>query len=371
MVEINTLDEAYDNEEIHICPLNDSTQRAGIEIYLTDEENYKPYQSPYNAKASSNKASSDVENEESEDSESSDDEESVNDDYSSAYTLCLGDIVETFYYGDLFSLDFESEYKEMTASATFTKNHVNLKQFYKGKRLKLVTEWEEPDSSMEWSELGEAITGFITEQTFKEDEVEVKVNGMCMLMEQTLEFEFSQMYRADILKEILLSAGMNPIIDVTGLDNDITDFKNEMTNNNNGGSNSPIGPSSGNIAQLAQQICQGKTSDLAKAQAIHTYIQQHVDYPTPNYPGHKKCPTEVLRSGLSNCCDRARLGHEMANAVGLQNRGVHGPNHVWVQYYVDGSWQDSDPGYSRRSLGQVYQNMKMDSLWDFPSHGAC
>ena len=57
----------------------------------------------------------------------------------------------------------------------------------------------------------------------------------------------------------------------------------------------------------------------------------------------------------------------MAQVVKLKARGVHGPNHVWVQYYVDGGWHDSDPGYSRRSIDQVYQDMSMDSTWEFPS----
>ena len=74
---------------------------------------------------------------------------------------------------------------------------------------------------------------------------------------------------------------------------------------------------------------------------------------------------EVVRSGYSNCCDRARLGHEMANAVGLYNRGVHGPNHVWVQYKIGGQWVDSDPNYSRPNLGEVYEGMSMDSEWTF------
>ena len=124
---------------------------------------------------------------------------------------------------------------------------------------------------------------------------------------------------------------------------------------------------SGDVAKAAKEACKGKKGAKAKANAITAYICDHVQYPSPNYSDHHKCPAEVLKSGYSNCCDRARLGYEMAKVVNLKARGVHGPNHVWVQYYVDGSWQDSDPGYARRSLGQVYQNMSMDRLWEFPS----
>ena len=263
-------------------------------------------------------------------------------------------------------MDFDSDYKEMTNEATFTRQELDLKQFYKGVRLKLLSEWEEPFKTIEWTDLNECITGFITEQTFQEEETEVKVNGMTFLLEQTLEFKFTQMPRADIIAEILKSVGLNPIINVEGLDNDVIDFTNENSSNTgNASSNNPIGESSGNIAQLAQQVCKGKTTDLAKAQAIHTYIANNIKYPEPNYSDHQKCPVEVVRSGYSNCCDRARLGHEMANAVGLYNRGVHGPNHVWVQYKIGGQWVDSDPNYSRPNLGEVYEGMSMDSEWTF------
>lgn len=351
-----------DKGTVHIAPSNFSIQRAGIEVYETDEQNFKPYVSPSNAKASDNLKSADVDNEESE--ESSDSEYTG----ASAFTLHQGEILNTFYYTDLISLNFESDYKDMTSSATFARNELNLKQFFKGIRVQLLTEWEEPDKELEWTDLLSAETGFITEQTFKPEGVEVKVSGYETLLEQKMAFEFKSMPRADILAEIIKSAGMNPIINVKGLDNDVTDFTNEITRKVSGTvSNKAIGPSSGNIAEIAQAVCKGKSSDMDKAQAIHTYIRNHVNYPEPNYYNHKKCPTEVLRSGLSNCCDRARLGHEMANAVGLVNRGVHGHGHVWIQYKISGQWVNSDPGVSRATLGGVWGGSSYDRTWSFPA----
>lgn len=346
--------------EVHISPSNYSIQRAGIEVYDTDEENYQPYVSPSNGKSGDNLKSADVANENS--------EENVEEEYTgeSAYTLHQGEILNTFYYTDLLSLNFESDYKEMTSNGTFTKQDINLSQFYKGIRIKLLSEWEEPDKSITWDDLLSAEEGFITEQTFKPDEIEVKVSGMETLLEQNMAFEFKNMPRGQILFEIIKSAGLNPIINTSGLDDDITSFTNEIKRKNSTTvSNQAIGRSSGKIAQVAQAVCQGKTSALDKAQAIHNFINNHVDYPSPNYSNHRKCPMEVLRSGLSNCCDRARLGHEMANAVGLQNRGVHGPGHVWVQYAIGGKWVDSDPGSSRPTLGSVWKGMSMDSVWTF------
>ena len=351
-------------DEVYISPSNFSIQRAGVEVYETDEEHFSRYVSPYNAKAMNNVNYADVENENTENSDAT--TESVNQEYTSAYTLHQGEIINTFYYSDLNSLNFESDYEEMTCNGEINRFEVNLNQFYKGIKIKLLSDWEEPSSTLDWTDLDECIAGFITEQTFKEDGVDVKISGMSILLEQSLNFEFTQLPRSQILYEIILSAGLTPIINVTGLDDDIIDFKNEIkVNTNNTNTNIPIGRSSGQIAALAQQLCQGKTTALAKAQAIHTYIANHVEYPSNNYSNHRKCPTEVLRSGLSNCCDRARLGHEMANAVGLINRGVHGPDHVWVQYLIGKKWVDSDPSGGRPNLGSVWKGMSMEGLWIF------
>lgn len=365
MVNTDYINEAVSGEdEVYINPPNFSIQRAGVEVYETDEDNYLRYSSPYNLKAANNINNADVANENLDDSE--DDSESMNAAYTSAYTLHQGEIVNTFYYSDLNTLNFESDYKEMTSNGEISRFEVNLNQFYKGVKIKLISDWEEPGTTLDWGDLDECMAGFITEQTFKEDGIDVKISGMSVLLEQSLNFEFSQLPRSMILYEIIKSAGLTPIINATGLDDDIIDFKNEIKiSTPNTSSNTPIGKSSGQIGALAQQICQGKTTALAKAQTIHTFIANHVEYPTPNYTDHRKCPTEVLRSGFSNCCDRARLGHEMANAVGLVNRGVHGPNHVWVQYQIDNQWVDSDPSGSRPNLGSVWQGMSMDSVWTF------
>ena len=339
---------------IHVSPKQYSVQRAGLEVYYTDEDSYSQYISPYNEKAV------DITKVEVESESSSENSASV-------FKLHRGQILETYYYGDLLNLNFDEDYVDMSQTGTINREAVNLQQFFKGVRICAMTEWEAPNETLTWDNLEVAIEGFITEQTFKEKNVEIKVEGYTKLFEQQIPFKFQNMYRSEILREIILSAGLQPYINSEGLDDDITNFTNEVKTKASSSSNTPIGESSGNIAELAQQICQGKNTDYAKAQAIHSYIQKHVQYPSPNYSDHKRCPMQVLKTGISNCCDRARLGHEMANAVGLHNRGVHGPNHVWVQYKINGKWVNSDPGTSRPKLGPVYEGMSMDRVWSFPS----
>lgn len=336
--------------EIYLEPMVMSVQRAGLEVYYTDEEHYTQYISPSNSKAVD---MTEVEIES--DSETGDE--------SNTFKLHKGQILETYYYTDLLTLNFDSDYKDMSNTGTINRGDVNLHQFYKGVRLCAVTGWESPSTTLSWDDMDVAIEGFITEQTFKEKNVEIKVDGFTKLLEQQIPFKFQQMYRSEILREIILSAGLQPYINCEGLDDDITDFTNEVKVKKS--DNTPIGKSSGQVGKLAQQLCQGKTTDLDKAQTIHSYIAKHVEYPHPNYSNHHRCPMKVLQTGISNCCDRARLGHEMANAVGLHNRGVHGPGHVWIQYKINGKWVNSDPASSRPKLGAVWKGLSVDSMWTF------
>lgn len=338
--------------EIYSQPKQMSVQRAGLEVYKTDEEKYTQYISPSNEKA--------VDMTEVEVETDSDSGDSAN-----VFKLHKGQIQETYYYTDLMSINFDTDYADMNQSGTINRESVNLHQFYKGVRICLLSAWEEPLKTLSWDEFGVALEGFITEQTFKEKNVDIKVEGYTKLLEQQIPFKFQQMYRSEILREIILSAGLQPYINATGLDDDITDFTNEVKTKKNSTSNKPIGESNAVVSKLAQEICQGKTTDRDKAQAIHSYIARHIQYPSPNYSDHHRCPVKVLQTGISNCCDRARLGHEMANAVGLHNRGVHGPGHVWIQYKINGKWVNSDPSSSRPKLGAIYNGLSVDSMWTF------
>lgn len=356
-------------------PINGSELFAGLEVYRTDEENFIPYESPYNQASST--ASTETEGEDTEsDTETEEDTESESENSNTdetdeevekvGFKLHQGEILDTYYYQGLNNIGFETDYAEMTNEGNIVKSSVDLDRFYKGVKLKVLAEWKSPyDTGFSWTNLEEALYGFITEQTFKDNSVEIKVSGHTKLLEKKAKFKFSQLKRSLILQEVILTAGMIPYINVDGLDDDVTDFSNESSGSS--GSNQAIGESSGNIAEIAQSVCKGLTDSRAKAQAIHTYIRDHVNYPHPNYYNHRKCPVQVLKSGLSNCCDRARLGHEMANAVGLKNRGVLGPGHVWIQYWIGNKWVNSDPGVSRPRLGGVYNGLHVTRVWSFPS----
>ena len=209
-----------------------------------------------------------------------------------------------------------------------------------------------------------AVEGFITDITYNNEKIDLKINGMDTLLEKEEKFTFKKTKRSKIIKKIIEAAGLKAKINVTGLKDTATDFTNISTSSSDkAGSSGSIGNST--VSELAQEVCKNANTDREKAEAIHTYIYKHVKYPHPNYLNHRKCPQEVFKSGLSNCCDRARAGHEMANAVGLESRGLHGHKHVWVQYKINGQWVNSDPGQTRPKLGSVWGGDGHDKIWKF------
>ena len=324
-----------------------SLARSGFEVYKTSEPDSETLETTIGGKNS--------EGDSSEDNSSKD-----------GFKLLNGETIETDYYANMFKNSFEGDYEDISSSGNVSFPSVDKSKVYKGKKVCLKKEWETSKKPITWKDLKTVLLGFITEQTYSQDNVELKIVGMHKLMEREAQFDFHQMKRSEIIQAIIEESGLKAEVDPTGLKDDVIDYSNQSSDSSDS-SDAAIGESSGNIAQLAKKVCKGKKTDEAKAQAIHTYIRDHVQYPSPNYYDHHKCPTEVLSSGYSNCCDRARLGHEMANAVGLVNRGVLGPGHVWVQYKINGKWVDSDPGVSRPKIGAVWQNMSMNSVWEFPS----
>jgi len=338
-----------------------SIPRNIFEVYKTDEENFVPYEPNMGEKEEESSSDSDSDKKEEEEEE---EEVEENDE---GFTLHQGEILETYYYGDFFRTEHEYDYEAISNNGSITVPSIDKKRFYKGVRTCLRKGWEEHGSTVTLDDLSEVLLGFITEQTFDENGVDITLSGMTKLLDKKYQFDFSQMKMSVILEEMIKTAGLKPVVDFTGMEDEVIDYSNTSSEESDDEGGDYSGNVSSDVKAMAKKVCKGKKSAKAKANAITAFICDHVKYPSPNYSDHHKCPSEVLSSGYSNCCDRARLGYEMAKVVKLKARGVYGPGHVWVQYYVDGQWQNSDPGYARRTLGPVYNNLQVIRLWDFPS----
>lgn len=333
---------------------------SGFEVYETEEPEEKEEEE---------EEEEDKKKKETDDEEETEDTETNTAELSDAqkdlqrFVARNGEIIEIACYDNMYKNSFDEDYEGIsnTGSASFTE--IDKSRFFKGKKICL-KKTNDTGKAVKWKDLHSCLLGFIADIKFTETSTDLKLVGMSKLLEQEAQFSFTQTKMSEILKQMIETAGLKANIDVTGLNDEVIDYTNVSSS---GDDSDTTGAYSEDAGKLAKQVCKGKKTDRAKAQAIHSWIQKNVHYPSPNYSDHHKCPSEVIKSGISNCCDRARLGHEMANAVNLGNRGVHGPNHVWVQYKIDGDWVDSDPGESRPDLGSVYEGMSMDSVWDFPS----
>ncbi|WP_409199620.1 transglutaminase domain-containing protein [Methanobrevibacter sp. DSM 116169] len=118
-----------------------------------------------------------------------------------------------------------------------------------------------------------------------------------------------------------------------------------------------------NNAQIqvkAQELTAGLTSNIAKALAIFTYVNEVTDYDF--YYGTRYGAVGTLNSKVGNCVDCSHLLIALSRASGLPARYVHGVctfnsgsriDHVWVEILVDDTWVVADTTSSKNTLGQV------------------
>lgn len=358
-----------DNEtvtkELFLSPDNYSLPRFMFEAYFTDEESFEPY-----VPLSSYTPEDEDEEKKEEDEDSEDEEETTEEEEDTdGFKLHQGEILETYYYQNITETSWENNYEDIDNTGSIKLPEIiDLDRLYKGVRCLISYENEGLTDNLTYDDLSDVLLGFITEETFNEGGMELSLSGMTKLLEEEYQFNFTQMKRSDIIKEVIKTAGLKPEVNPEGLLDEVIDYTN-VSSDNSSDDDTGSGDTSGvdgDVVKLAKQVCKGKKGAGDKANAICNWIGTNILYPHPNYSDHHKCPAQVLKDRQGNCCDRARLGYQMGKVVGLTGRGVHGPNHVWVQYQIDGQWIDSDPGSSRKSIGQTWKGMSMDRLWEFP-----
>jgi len=207
--------------------------------------------------------------------------------------------------------------------------------------------------------LDKSITGFITEQTFSEAGVNVKVAGMTTLLERNFKFDFKQMKRSKILEEIIKTAGLTPVIDVKGLDDDVTDFSN-LSSDKSSSDSGLAGGEGATIDGLVKQIVGSETNELAKAKKIHEWLRQNViygSYECSKYSSAEEC---LKHKSSLNCADTARLTRAMMASAGLKCYVVHGPYHFWVMIEIGGKKYASDQT-GRESAGMA--GSEFNTVW--------
>ena len=189
-----------------------------LEVYKTDEENFTPYTPNTGSTTVTDEGAETTEEDETTSTEETEDKE--------GFTLHQGEILETYYYGGFFDVECESDYEDINNSGSISLPSVDKDRFYKGVRVLLRKGWENIGEHIDSLKLEEVLLGFITEQTYNEDSVELKLSGMTKLLEQEYKFNFTQKKISEILEEMIKTAGLVPKVDPTGLDDMVIDYTN-------------------------------------------------------------------------------------------------------------------------------------------------
>lgn len=288
----------------------DSQARSGIEIYKTKDSNIETV--------------SDEEDKE-------------------GFVLHNGTITEIAYFDEMFDNSFEYDYGDISSGGSISLPEVDETKFYKGQKILLKKAW----NPKKWEDLKDCLLGFITEQSYNEDGVELKISGMSKLLEQEKEFSFTKTKRSVILKHIIESAGLKANINTKGLKDEKIDYTN--VSSSSGGSETN---GSAEISSFVQGAIGNETDDYKKMELINKKIASTVIY--SNYEcTHCSTPEEALKKKKLNCGDTSLLECACMKSANLNAEVVHGDYHFWTVVTIKGKEYACDATNSK-GIGYVW-----------------
>ena len=148
------------------------------------------------------------------------------------FTLHQGDIKETHTYDKIFSTSWSSDYEGMESSGSITIpfHKEDLQYIYKGVRCLLKTKRFKYDVNDEQIQIddSEGYLCFITDVNISDNKLELSLNGYEKLLEQENILSFSNQRRSTILEEVIKMAGLVPVVDATGLPDELINWSTEQ-----------------------------------------------------------------------------------------------------------------------------------------------
>jgi hypothetical protein len=210
----------------------------------------------------------------------------------------------------------------------------------------------------------DTVYGFITEVSHdqKGTEIEIKDWGYC-LEDDKIELGFQDMHRSEILEEVIKSYGLVPIVDLSGLQDDVISWDNSKSKGSSD-DDSGSGDSSGcaSLDEAVDKAIKGKSDPLDKAKAIDQAFKGYI-----YYEGYSDCqyPNDLnaaWKDAHLNCADGANVLSAMFIRGGLKPCIVHVPDHYIVRLTIKGkNWFTDNAAvtgqHTSRPFGQVYHNM--------------
>lgn len=185
----------------------------------------------------------------------------------------------------------------------------------------------------------DTVYGFVTEVTHdqKGTEVEIKDWGYC-LEENRIELGFENMKRSQIMEEVIKTYGLVPLVDLSGLRDDVISWDNSTSKSSSDSSAGTGGDSTGSesIDQAVDNAIKGKTSCYDKAEAIYEAFRQHCYY---EYYYNCEYPNDLDKAWQDahlNCADGANVLSAMFQRGGIKATIVATPGHYIVRVNCDG-----------------------------------
>lgn len=154
--------------------------------------------------------------------------EKISDDRT-GFILHQGEIIETHTYDTIFSTSWNSDYEGISSDGSISLpfHKEDLQYIYKGVRCLLKTKrFGNFDDKIEIDD-EDGWLCFITDVNIDNNKLELSLSGFEKLLEQENILSFTGLRRSVILREVIKMAGLEPVIDTTGLPDEIINWSTE------------------------------------------------------------------------------------------------------------------------------------------------
>ena len=258
--------------------------------------------------------------------------EKISDDRA-GFILHQGEIIETHTYDTIFSTSWNSDYEGISSDGSISLpfHKEDLQYIYKGVRCLLKTKrFNNFDDKIEIDD-SEGWLCFITDVSIDNNKLDLTLSGFEKLLEQENILSFTALRRSVILREVIKMAGLEPVIDTTGLPDEVinwsTEKQSDKENDQSGGGYNVSGDGSWTEQMLEELAPQLKYEHLGSGHDP----QKGYDIVTKNKAG--------------DCYDVTAFAYYVYNfKIGIPCRdivgkgyGASGTHHV-AMILKDGDW---------------------------------
>lgn len=218
----------------------------------------------------------------------------------------------------------------------------------------------------------DSLLGFITDSSISNDGIEVTLSDYGKMLEEKKELTYTQKKRSEIVENVIANAGLIPVVDFTGLTDDVIDWTSVTATGNNGGGT--VGEASTSYTQCSRTydlagslVSSGSVPTLSSGderiktigksgtnyasacsgksiQEVMSILRNgwHYHYYSDN---RDNCATDSWNNKVSkglNCGDSSRLLKCCMDVAGHPCICVHTSGHYYNAVQVNGQWLTVD-----------------------------